>query len=127
MRAEVHLDLQFDVPEDTHAQFLPGHSSPQIAHVVHLLIAENLCHNISRRNSLGAFSSLELAQSLAEGVGVVNACSFVGDVVVADEVDPLFVEEILSDDPGSVGQHFIDVFVLRNHLDAFLLGGNGGA
>jgi hypothetical protein len=25
-----------------------------------------------------------------------------------------------------MGEHFIDVLVLRHHLDAFLLGGNGG-
>lgn len=39
MRAKHQLHFEFDVSENTHAQFIPRHSSPQVAHIVHLLVS----------------------------------------------------------------------------------------
>lgn len=45
--AQEELDLQLAISPNAHSQFLSGHSSSQVPHVVHLLVAQDFGHHVS--------------------------------------------------------------------------------
>lgn len=61
MRTEEKLCLEFDVSKDSHSQFLSGHSSSQIPHIVHFFVLKNLCNHVSCWDTFRSFSCLEFA------------------------------------------------------------------
>ena len=94
MGAEEKLNFEFNKPENSHTQFLPWNSPPQIPHVVHLLVAQDLCYYVCSGDSLCSLGSFELAEPLADGIGIVDVGSGIGDVVVADKVNLHVVEKL---------------------------------
>ena len=103
VRTKHELNLQFDVPENTHSQLLPWHSSPQISHIVHFLILQNFSDHVSCWNSLGSFGSNEFVQSLRNRVCIINTCSSIWSIIVTTKVNLLILnkfyvfEDVLSE------------------------------
>lgn len=90
------LLLQLVEPVHGHRQSdVLGFGAPaDVAVYIHLPVFEYFAHYIGGRHSLGAFCCLELAQLLHEGIAVLALGGLVRDVVVADEVDLVFVQEV---------------------------------
>lgn len=94
LRAQLHFELEEPVHGDGQSDILGLGTPIDVPIDVHLSVLQYFANHISGGDALGALGGLEFAQFLHKCIAILALGSLVGNVIVADEVNFVFVQEI---------------------------------
>ena len=89
-------------------------SMPELARSPLLVSPYSPCDKTRCADTLSSLSDKELASRLDRLVDVITLVSAVGEVIVSNVVELVFLKKLGGDDPRAVLDHFVDPFAVSN-------------
>lgn len=115
------LEVEFVLLEPGHIELLSGGTTLKLTGNVFLVVTDDLCDDIGRRDTLGSLGYQELSCFLAWPVDIIGLRRGVWLVVMGNIVDVVLLQELGSDNPRCILDNLVNPFAVTEGLSTLLI------